>query len=481
MKLTRLLLMCLLISCAFIPLRCASLNIAPVNSDATPAEHIRIPLDLSVLSSLAISSDGSILASGKNRGTLSVWNLKAGELLFSGNISSTGIGTILISSDNSFLVISLENGSVLLWDIPSKRVRRKIIEEDTGTSCCCIDMFRYSRSFKPKITTLSLIMQDKLLFAGRKNGFFEQVFLDGTASIPTRYYGDLNCLQSSSSAGKNGDVALAGCRFFSRTVTVYRNHYSGKEKIVTDDDLTDHLVNTALKIDTSYRTQEWYIGTLKLASSIQGNTARTFRENGDINNPSTISAAAILPDGNNVIALTRYGQKGSSAIRLYDMDLAVKSSIDYPGDHDSSWLTVPSSVSCSKSGEVIAFAGSRGVVHIVSVQGDSLKKVRDISACKGGSITAAVLSSNGKILFTGNGSSPAIDMFQVSDGKKIATLVSGDNTDWIIHSSTGFIDGNGVVFSKSVMITHGKEIPIPRRAESTLRSGLLRELAVESR
>jgi len=481
MKFRKCLLLCSIITCAFTHLHCASLNIDPVNSGDAPSEHLRIPLDLSVITTLAVSSDGSLLAAGKNRGTLSVWNLKAGELLFSGNISSAGIGTILISPDNSFLVLSLEEGSVLLWDIRSKRVRRKIIEEDRGTSCCCIDMFRYSRSFKPKISTLSFIMHEKLLFVGRKNGIFEQYPLDETATIPARRYNDLNCLQSSSSTGKKPDIVLSGCRFYSRTVTVYKDHYSEKEKIDPDGDLATHLYDSALKVERTYRTQEWYIGTLKLVSSIPGFVTRTFREDGDINNPSTISAAAILPGGNSIIAITRYDKKGASIIRLYDRDLAIKSTIDYPGDHDSSWLTVPSSVSCSKSGEVIACTGSRGVVHIVSVQENSLKKVRDIRVCKGCCISAAVLSSNGKFLFTGNGSSPAIDMFQVSDGKKIATLVSGDNSDWIIHSSTGLIDGKGNIFNKSVMIVHGKEIPIPRRAEGSLRSGLLRELAGKNR
>lgn len=461
---------------AAILLRCASLDVDPVVPGGKGEEHLRIPHDLSTTTALAMSGDGSLLAAGKSRGALAVWSLKNGELMFSGDIGNAGIVSILISSDNSYLVIGMDNGFVILWDIPSKKTRRVIIKEDKGTSCCCVDMFRYARSFKPKISTLSLVNRDKYFFIGRKNGVFQMFPLDGNATTNELQFKNLNCLQSSSGDGKGEVVVLAGCRFLSRTVTVYRDHYSGKEKIVADTDLATDIADRALKIESSYRKQEFYTGTMILMKDPGGSGSLTYGEKVDLKNPSTVSAVAVLPGGKGIISLTRYDQKGLSTLRLHGMDLTVQSSIEYPGDHDSNWLRIPSAVSYSHSGDIIACAGSRGVVHIVSVKGKSLIKIRDILVKKESSVSSVALSKDGKILFTGNNSSPAVEMYQVSTGKKIAALVYGNASDWIIHSTDGFLDGKGVLFKKSVMVVHGKEIPLPLRDGRYYRRGLLGEL-----
>ncbi|MBD2018428.1 WD40 repeat domain-containing protein [Microcoleus sp. FACHB-53] len=72
------------------------------------------------IESLAISSDGQMLASGTNDGKIHLWNLYTGEIVhtFTGHLFE--VVSVTFNPDGQFLASASEDGTVKLWDLHTK-------------------------------------------------------------------------------------------------------------------------------------------------------------------------------------------------------------------------------------------------------------------------------------------------------------------------------------------------------------------------
>ncbi|MCT7974688.1 serine/threonine-protein kinase [Laspinema olomoucense] len=74
-----------------------------------------------MVSSVAIAPNGTLLVSSSNGygGTIKIWNLSTGELLDTIAGTSLGISSIAISPDSKLLASGSEEGNIYLWDLDS--------------------------------------------------------------------------------------------------------------------------------------------------------------------------------------------------------------------------------------------------------------------------------------------------------------------------------------------------------------------------
>lgn len=74
-----------------------------------------------MVSSVAIAPNGTLLASSSNGygGTIKIWNLATGELLYTIAGTSLGISSIAISPDSQLLASGSEEGNIQLWNLES--------------------------------------------------------------------------------------------------------------------------------------------------------------------------------------------------------------------------------------------------------------------------------------------------------------------------------------------------------------------------
>lgn len=74
-----------------------------------------------MVSSVAIAPNGTLLASSSNGygGTIKLWNLATGELLYTIAGTSLGISSIAISPDSQLLASGSEEGNIQLWNLES--------------------------------------------------------------------------------------------------------------------------------------------------------------------------------------------------------------------------------------------------------------------------------------------------------------------------------------------------------------------------
>lgn len=74
-----------------------------------------------MVSSVAIAPNGTLLASSSNGygGTIKIWNLATGELLYTIAGTSLGISSIAISPDSQLLASGSEEGDIYLWNLES--------------------------------------------------------------------------------------------------------------------------------------------------------------------------------------------------------------------------------------------------------------------------------------------------------------------------------------------------------------------------
>ncbi|WP_254568546.1 serine/threonine-protein kinase [Oscillatoria sp. HE19RPO] len=74
-----------------------------------------------MVSSVAIAPNGTLLASSSNGygGTIKIWNLATGELLYTIAGTSLGISSIAISPDSQLLASGSEEGNIYLWNLES--------------------------------------------------------------------------------------------------------------------------------------------------------------------------------------------------------------------------------------------------------------------------------------------------------------------------------------------------------------------------
>ena len=77
--------------------------------------------NLSALQSLALNSNGTVLAAGRLDGTIVLWNLKTKALL--ARFTFPGLlYKIVLSADGHFLVAGGDGGTIMLWDATKKRL-----------------------------------------------------------------------------------------------------------------------------------------------------------------------------------------------------------------------------------------------------------------------------------------------------------------------------------------------------------------------
>ncbi|MCT7981984.1 serine/threonine protein kinase [Laspinema sp. A4] len=74
-----------------------------------------------MVSSVAIAPNGTLLASSSNGygGTIKIWNLATGELLYTIAGTSLGVSSIAISPDSQLLASGSEEGNIQLWNLES--------------------------------------------------------------------------------------------------------------------------------------------------------------------------------------------------------------------------------------------------------------------------------------------------------------------------------------------------------------------------
>lgn len=85
--------------------------------------------------SLAISPDGSTLASSSCDGTIQLWNLQTGENLHTLGDNSPWVKSVAISPDSQTLVSGGHDGTIKRWDLHTD-VQKSILTEDSSSVMC---------------------------------------------------------------------------------------------------------------------------------------------------------------------------------------------------------------------------------------------------------------------------------------------------------------------------------------------------------
>lgn len=80
------------------------------------------------ITALAFNPDGKILVSGSLDGTIKIWDVKTGELLFTLHGHKKAVTTIAFSPDGKTMASGSRDFSIIIWDWDKKGIRR-IIED----------------------------------------------------------------------------------------------------------------------------------------------------------------------------------------------------------------------------------------------------------------------------------------------------------------------------------------------------------------
>lgn len=84
--------------------------------------------------SVAISSDGKLLASGSHNGTVKLWNLRTGELLRSLAGHSLPVHSVAISPDGNLLASGSSDQTVKLWNLQTGELLQTLTEHSEKVS-----------------------------------------------------------------------------------------------------------------------------------------------------------------------------------------------------------------------------------------------------------------------------------------------------------------------------------------------------------
>lgn len=90
---------------------------------------------LDVVKSIAISSDGQIIASGSYDKTIKLWELKTGELLHTIAGHKQRVTCVAISPDNQTLVSSSEDTTIKLWTLGSGKLKQTLAGHSGRVRC----------------------------------------------------------------------------------------------------------------------------------------------------------------------------------------------------------------------------------------------------------------------------------------------------------------------------------------------------------
>jgi WD40 repeat protein len=83
------------------------------------------------VSSVAFTPDGQWLASGCWDGTVKLWDVAKGELLFTWNAHELRVTSVAISPDGKLLATGSDDGSCKIWDLAARRIRN-ILKRENG-------------------------------------------------------------------------------------------------------------------------------------------------------------------------------------------------------------------------------------------------------------------------------------------------------------------------------------------------------------
>ena len=133
--------------------------LGPRENDAI--QHYRLSGHTDTVAATAFSSDGELLASASEDGTVKLWNWKLGSLLATLEGHAGGVLHVSFSPDGKTLATSRRDKTVILWDVAKREKRMKLDGHNGSVS---------SALFSPDGKTLTTASDDMLVLVRDANG-----------------------------------------------------------------------------------------------------------------------------------------------------------------------------------------------------------------------------------------------------------------------------------------------------------------------
>lgn len=289
--------------------------------------------------SLAISPDGKTLASGSFDGTIKVWNLPEGKLLYTltGHSQAGEIVSSVAISPNGNSIISSSNGyegSIKIWNLYTGELRYNLSAQTLGVSVVAISpdgRLLATGSNDGTVWLWSLDSGDRLGTLSGHFGTVDSVAFspDGTTLASGSQDGSIKLWSLNSEIGYNQNISAL--TLLSHIDKVHSVAFSPDGKT-----LASGSADNSVKL--------WDATTGKLLATLLGNGG-------------TVYSVAISPDGNLLAG-------GSLAGRIKLWDLATRKPLESLSGH-SRWVE---SIAFSPDGHTLASGSGDRTIKIWGLQ-----------------------------------------------------------------------------------------------------------------
>jgi WD40 repeat protein len=356
--------------------------------------------------SVSFGSDGKTLASGSHDKTIKLWDVESGKELRTLTGHSDLVGPVSFSPSGKIIASGSSDKTIKLWDVTSGRELRTLIGHTSN------------------ILSISFTSDGKTLASG--GGDKAVKLWDVTSGRELRTLIGHSDLVGSVSFSPSGRIIASGSS--DKTIKLW-DVESGKElRTLTghSESIMSVLFSPSGRIIASGSSDK----TIKLWDVESGKELRT------LDNSYAVASLSFSPNGktlasgdlNNLIKLWDV----ESGIKLWDMESGKKLRT-FTGHIVHVW-----SLLFSPNGKILVSGGSDNTIKLWDVE--SGKELRTLTGHSNW-VMSLSFSSDGKTLASGSFDGQ-VKIWDIPTGKELCSLITSDEGEWVVIDKEGHFDAS---------------------------------------
>ncbi|MEP7195701.1 MAG: caspase family protein [Saprospiraceae bacterium] len=415
------------------------------------------------VASCNFSTDGNTFITGCNSGLVTLWS-KSGQILHSFLAHDWGLNSVFFTPNDKNIMSCSEDKEIKMFDLKGNLIQQyhghshdvyaacfsrdgKFILTGNGDHTAKIwDILNYNyKNFKghqAKVLSVDISPNDQLIVTGSEDKTAKLWDIKGKILKTLNLPDEVNSVSFSN----DGKSILTGC------INGYTKlwNLSGKEIQVFKQD--GEMSSTSFLPDGKSIVSSTKNGVIK-QFDLSGKIITTF------NSESPVHSMTSTADGKNLLLSTTSGQS-----QLWDLQSGSK--LKSFGN-----LKNPiSSVAISQDGKYIASGDNEGKIELHKKDSNSFHLLLGHTS----KIFSLSFSADGKYLISAS-EDETTKLWHVDKSKELATLISIDDTDWVVTTPHGYFDASEGAMYHMDYVVGLENIELEQLKERYYEPGLLEE------